>query len=118
MRFKFLGVNAGEFDRWLQKAKASKDELTRDAYLELERPSEREPVRRYGVVTSDLFDLVVNRCVDRRKLCVRHMMMGARSEPGTPRVRESIALALSADTAVCRRTARSPARCRRPSIAN
>ena len=102
MRFKFLGVSAGEFDRWLQKAKASRDELTRDAYLELERPTSRDPVRRYGTVTSDLFDLVVNRCVDRRMLCTRHMMMGGRPEPASPRARESIALAMSADTAVCR----------------
>jgi cytochrome o ubiquinol oxidase subunit 2 len=103
MRFKFLGVSAGEFDTWLQKAKASKDELTREAYLELEKPSEREPVRRYAVVTSDLFDLVVNRCVDRKKLCVRHMMMGGRPQPTASAERESIALnLLAADAAVCR----------------
>jgi len=103
MRFKFLGVSAGEFDSWLQKAKASKDELTREAYLELEKPSEREAVRRYAVVTSDLFDLVVNRCVDRKKLCVRHMMMGGRPQPTASAVRESIALnLLAADVAVCR----------------
>jgi len=102
MRFKFLGVSAGEFDNWLQKAKASKNELTRDAYLELERPSEREPVRRYGAVASDLFDLVVNRCVDRRKLCTRHMMMGGHAEPGSPPRREAIAFNPSAETAVCR----------------
>jgi cytochrome o ubiquinol oxidase subunit 2 len=102
MRFKFLGVSAGEFDRWLQKAKASKDELTRDAYLQLEKPSEREPVRRYAAVAPDLFDLVVNRCVDRKKLCVRHMMMGGQPQPAPSATRQSIALNLGLDAVVCR----------------
>jgi cytochrome o ubiquinol oxidase subunit 2 len=103
MRFKFVGVSAGDFDRWLQKAKASKDELTRDAYLQLEKPSEREPVHRYAAVASDLFDLIVNRCVDRKKPCVRHMMMGGRPQPAASAEHESIALILlSADAAVCR----------------
>jgi cytochrome o ubiquinol oxidase subunit 2 len=102
MRFKFLGVSAGEFDRWLQKAKASRDELTHDAYLQLEKPSEREPVRRYAVVATDLFDNVVNRCVDRKNLCMRHMKMGEHREPGPPATRESIALNLGLDAFVCR----------------
>ena len=102
MRFKLLGVSAGEFDSWLQKARASKDELTREAYMELEKPSERAPVRRYGAVTTDLFDLIVNRCVDSRKVCMRHMMMGGHVEPARASVRESIAPKLVAEAAVCR----------------
>ena len=103
MRFKLLGVNAGEFDSWLQKARASKDGLTREAYLDLEKPSDREPVRRYGAVTPDLFDLVVNRCVDSRRVCVRHMMMGGgHAEPAPASARESIALNLIAGDIVCR----------------
>jgi len=102
MRFKLLGVNAGQFDSWLQKARAAKDELTREAYLQLEKPSEREPVRRYSTVVPDLFDLVVNRCVDSRKLCTRHMMMGGHSEPTRASQRESVALGLVTDGAVCR----------------
>jgi cytochrome o ubiquinol oxidase subunit II len=102
MRFKFRGVNAGEFDRWLQQAKASKDELTRDAYLELEKPSEREPVRRYRAVALDLFDAVVNRCVDRRKLCLGHMMMGGQPPPAPSITRESIALTPGLDVLVCK----------------
>ena len=76
--------------------------MTREAYLDLEKPSEREPVRRYGTVTADLFDLVVNRCVDSRKVCVRHMMMGGHAEPARASARESIALNLIAGDAVCR----------------
>jgi cytochrome o ubiquinol oxidase subunit 2 len=102
MRFKLLGVNAGGFDSWLQKAKASKDELTREAYLALEKPSERAPVRRYGTVTIDLFDLVINRCVDSQKMCMRHMAMGSPAERSRASARESIASNLLADAAVCR----------------
>ena len=96
-------LNAGEFDRWLQKAKASKDELTRDAYLELEKPSEREPVRRYRAVALDLFDAVVNRCVDQGKMCMREMMaMDAHRSSGRQSAREAIALNLGFDAVVCR----------------
>ena len=103
MRFKFRGVNAGEFDRWLQKAKASKDELTRDAYLELEKPSEREPVRRYRAVATDLFDAVVNRCVDQGKMCLREMMaMDAHRPSGRQSAREAIALNLVLEAVVCK----------------
>src|SRR5436190_4082739 len=103
MRFKFVGVSAGDFDRWLQKAKASKDELTRDAYLQLEKPSEREPVRRYGGVALDLFDAIVNRCVDQGKMCLREMMtMDAHRPPGRQSAREPITLNLGLDAAVCR----------------
>ena len=103
MRFKFVGVSAGDFDRWLQKAKASKDELTRDAYLQLEKPSEREPVRRYGAVAPDLFDAIVNRCVDQGKMCLREMMaMDAHRPSGRQSAREPIALNLGLDAFVCR----------------
>ena len=74
MRFKLLGMNAADFDRWVQKAKASSAELSRDAYLKLEQPSEREPVRRYRAVALDLFDAVVNRCVEEGKTCLRDTM--------------------------------------------
>ena len=102
MRFKFVGVSAGDFDRWLQKAKASKDQLTRDAYLKLEKPSEREPVRRYGAVALDLFDAIVNRCVEQGKVCLRDMMtMDAHRPSGRRFARDPIALDLGMDAAVC-----------------
>ena len=100
MRFRLLGVSAGEFDSWLQKARPA-DELTAPGYLQLEKPSERVPVRRYGAVASDLFDLVVNRCVDSRKLCVRAHDDGRAHRARAPSARESIALSLL-DAAVCR----------------
>jgi cytochrome o ubiquinol oxidase subunit 2 len=76
MRYKFLGMSAGDFERWVQKARASGQALGRDAYLQLERPSEREPVRQYGTVAPGLFDAVVNRCVAPGSQCL-HAVMAA-----------------------------------------
>ncbi|HET7097109.1 MAG TPA: ubiquinol oxidase subunit II [Casimicrobiaceae bacterium] len=102
MRFKLLGVNAGEFDSWLQKARASKDGLSREAYLDLEKPSERVPVIRYNRVATDLFDLIVNRCVEAGSPCMRHMHMGGRREPARTATRATNALDLLTEAAVCR----------------
>jgi cytochrome o ubiquinol oxidase subunit 2 len=75
MRFKFFGMSAGDFDGWVQKAKASGQALNRDGYIQLDRPSEREPVRRYGTVAPGLFDAVVNRCVDPASKCLHEIML-------------------------------------------
>ncbi len=45
--------------------KAGGGSLQRQDYLDLEKPSEREPVRHYGSVDPGLFDAAVNMCVDR-----------------------------------------------------
>ena len=102
MRFKFLGMSAADFDRWVQKAKAS-GELSRGSYMQLEQPSKREAVRRYGAVAPDLFDAIVNRCVDQGNMCLREMMAMDEHRPsGRQPARESMALNLGLDAAVCR----------------
>ena len=101
MRFKFLGMSAADFDRWVQKAKAG-GELSRGSYMQLEQPSKREAVRRYGAVAPDLFDAIVNRCVDQGKMCLREMMaMDAHRPSGRQSARESIALNPDLEVAVC-----------------
>jgi cytochrome o ubiquinol oxidase subunit 2 len=74
MRFRFHGTSEADFQAWVQKAKAGGGELSRAAYLELERPSERDPVRRFGRVAPDLYQAILNRCVDRNKMCMDQMM--------------------------------------------
>ena len=64
MRFKFHGLSNEEFDRWVQQAKSSGTPLSKDAYLKLAKPSESEPVQRYASVAPDLYDRILNRCVD------------------------------------------------------
>jgi cytochrome o ubiquinol oxidase subunit 2 len=109
MRFKFLGMSAADFDRWVQKAKAGSTELSREVYLNLEQPSEHEPVRRYRAVAPDLFDAIVNRCVEQGKMCLREMMaLDMQRELRRPWARDSVASNLFGDAAVC--TADSSAR--------
>lgn len=74
MRFRFRGLSERDFERWVNEQRASGAQLGRETYLELEKPSKREPVRRYAQVERGLFDAVVNRCVDTRRLCMNQMM--------------------------------------------
>jgi len=76
MHFKFHGMSAADFEQWVRKARASGQALSRDAYLQLERPSEREAVRAYGTVAAGLFDAIVNRCVAPGSQCL-HAVMAA-----------------------------------------
>ncbi|MFX8470227.1 COX aromatic rich motif-containing protein, partial [Acinetobacter baumannii] len=48
MRFAFLGQSPQEFEQWVDQAKAEGAGLDRARYLQLERPSENEPVRRFS----------------------------------------------------------------------
>jgi cytochrome o ubiquinol oxidase subunit II len=61
MRFKFHGMSAADFARWVRAAKASGQTLDREGYLALERPSEHDPVRRYASVSPDLYQTIVAR---------------------------------------------------------
>jgi cytochrome o ubiquinol oxidase subunit II len=63
MRFKFHGLSAPEFERWVQSAKAGGQKLDREGYLRLERPSENDPVRRYASVANGLYDSILARTV-------------------------------------------------------
>ncbi len=74
MRFKFHGLSNDEFAAWVERNKADGVALTKDLYLDLEKPSERQPVRRFASVAPGLFDAVVNRCVDGSKMCMGQMM--------------------------------------------
>jgi cytochrome o ubiquinol oxidase subunit 2 len=70
MRFAFHGVSDGEFDEWVRKVRASKLNLTRDAYLELARPSEREPVRHFASTEASLYHDILNLCVQPGTRCM------------------------------------------------
>ncbi len=63
MHFKFHGMNAADFAHWVQTVKAGGQTLDRDGYLQLARPSEREPVRRYATVATGLYDSILSRTV-------------------------------------------------------
>jgi cytochrome o ubiquinol oxidase subunit II len=74
MRFAFHGIDQAGFDAWIAKAKGSQDKLSRDAYLELEKPSEKVPVKLYNSVDTDLYKLILNQCAQPGKMCMSEMM--------------------------------------------
>lgn len=74
MTFKFHGLSQGDFEAWVAQARAGGKPLDRDAYLQLAKPSERDPVQRFASVEDGLYDKVLNRCVEDGKMCMHHMM--------------------------------------------
>jgi len=74
MRFKFLGLSPANFEQWVESTRNSGTTLGRSEYLKLEKPSEREPVRRYANVDNSLYQAILNRCVDSSKMCMSQMM--------------------------------------------
>jgi len=103
MRFAFHGVDQAGFDKWVADARAAGNTLSRATYLQLEQPSERNPVARYASVAPGLFDAIVNRCVEPNRLCKKHEMaidaQGGLGIPGVhnvtsldPAVRERLGL--------------------------
>ncbi|MFC3266306.1 ubiquinol oxidase subunit II [Camelimonas abortus] len=74
MRFRFLGLDDAGFAQWVQQAKEAGGVLDRAAYLELEQPSVNAPVRRFGAVEPNLFDLIRNLCVEPGRMCRSEMM--------------------------------------------
>lgn len=75
MRFGYRGVAQADFDSWVQSVKAAGGTLDRANYLTLEKPSIKDPVRRFAGVDSDLFYRVLNRCVADGVVCMDKMMM-------------------------------------------
>jgi cytochrome o ubiquinol oxidase subunit 2 len=63
MHFKFRGLSAADFEHWVQSAKSGGQELDNQGYLQLAKPSERDPVRRYSLVAAGLYDAILNQCV-------------------------------------------------------
>jgi cytochrome o ubiquinol oxidase subunit 2 len=74
MRFKVRSVDDTGFQRWVGMARSAQQSLTRDAYLQLAKPSEREPVRYFSAVDQQLYDLIVGMCVEPGKMCAHDMM--------------------------------------------
>ena len=76
MRFKFHGMSADDFARWVQRTKANPAALNKTDYTKLVEPTTKEPARFYGSVDSDLFHAIVNRCVAPNTVCMDEMMNG------------------------------------------
>ena len=75
MRFKFHGLDQAGFDQWAQKVKSDGTALNTDAYLKLEKPSQKDPVRYYASFDDGLYGKILNMCANPGKMCADHMMM-------------------------------------------
>jgi len=76
MKFSYRGVAQGDFDGWVQSVKSGGGaNLDRANYLALEKPSIKDPARRYAAVDSDMFYRILNRCVADGVVCMDKMMM-------------------------------------------
>lgn len=82
MRFRFHGLDGAGFDAWIRQAKDAGQTLDRAVYTELEQPSVAEPVKRWSSVEDGLYDAILNRCVDRAKMCVKDMMKADKAGGG------------------------------------
>lgn len=87
MKFQFHGLDEAGFGQWVERVRGSSQTLDRVSYLQLEAPSEREPVRYYGKVSDGLFGAILNRCVEPNRMCLRDIMavdaQGGLGLPGT-----------------------------------
>jgi len=87
MRFTFRGLSNADFDQWVAKAKAG-DELSRNAYLQLAKPSENNPVHRYASVDPGLFKAILNECVEPGSICMDEMTMSDAQRAAHPPAQE------------------------------
>ena len=85
MTFKFHGLSDAGFAQWVQQAQAEGKTLDKSTYLQLAKPSERDPVQRFARVDVDLYDRVLNRCVEEGQVCMHEMMaMNDRARAALP----------------------------------
>ena len=73
MRFVFHGMAQADFDAWVKNAKSNTQALTRSRYLELARPSEKEPAQQFGSVDPELYHAILNMCVEPAATCMDAM---------------------------------------------
>src|SRR5215217_5802716 len=73
MNFGFQSLSQQGFDEWVAKAKSAGMPLDRNVYLQLEKPSEAEPVRYFSSVDDGLFNAIVGLCVTPGQMCVHEM---------------------------------------------
>ncbi|WP_255356633.1 ubiquinol oxidase subunit II [Thioclava sp. SK-1] len=75
MVFNTESMTATDFDSWVAKVRAEGDDLSAEAYLQLEKPVIDAPISYYASVDDGLFDRIVGMCVEAGKVCMADMMM-------------------------------------------
>lgn len=73
MRLTLRGMTDADFEQWLATTRTASEALTRAQYLQLAKPSEREPIHHYASVEAGLYQAILNRCVEAGKMCMADM---------------------------------------------
>jgi cytochrome o ubiquinol oxidase subunit II len=91
MNFAVRAVSPQQFQQWVQKVKGG-GVLDRKAYVQLESPSEREPIHYFATVEGGLFNAALNECAAPGQMCVDKMMQidahGGEPAGDTPAMKE------------------------------
>ncbi|MEM9690900.1 MAG: COX aromatic rich motif-containing protein, partial [Pseudomonadota bacterium] len=75
MRFRFLGMQAGEFDAWVDEVRASTTSLDRNSYTALASPSIGDAAAYFSGIEDGLWRRILNLCTEPGSLCMDDMMM-------------------------------------------
>ncbi|TAN05479.1 MAG: ubiquinol oxidase subunit II [Rhodanobacteraceae bacterium] len=81
MRFKFLGMSQADFSQWVAKVRSSGQSLDTASYEQLAKPERNAPVGYYAHFQPDLFQRILNRCVEPGQVC-RSMLMAEDARGG------------------------------------
>ena len=74
MHFVFHGLAAEDFDKWVAQAKSAGGTLDTATYMQLQIPTEAEPVHRYGAIDPQLYQTALDQCVGKSpNLCLSTM---------------------------------------------
>jgi cytochrome o ubiquinol oxidase subunit 2 len=74
MKFGYRGVPQADFDKWVASMKSGGGNLTRADYLQLAKPSVKEPVHAWAQVDDGLYNAVLNQCVAPGTVCANQQM--------------------------------------------
>ena len=84
MRFRLRGVDGAAFNAWVTQAKGSGRALDLKTYRQLAQPSEKVPPALFAMVPSDMFQRIVERCVEPGTPCMSATMRHDRRDATHP----------------------------------
>ena len=84
MRFRLRGVDDAGFAKWDGEARGSGRSLDLDTYRRLEKPSEKVPAILFAAVPGDLYQRILERCVEPGTPCMSQIMAHDRRGGGHP----------------------------------
>lgn len=84
MRFRLRGVDDTAFGAWVAQAKGAGRTLDLDTYRQLAKPSEKVPPALFAAVPGDLFQRILERCVEPGTPCMSETMGHDRPDANHP----------------------------------